>query len=272
MTEDGEGVVPATTIAGIALASALVPLNSTMIAVALPDIAERLRHLHEPDERAHHALPRRHARSGSRWPVASATRSGRAASPSIATTGFGVCSAAAMLSRVLLVARRAPSAAGRVRLGARPERAGDAPRAHPGAAARPRLRRPGLGDRRRGRPRPGDRWARHGRLRLASDLRRQPPGRAGRALRAPAPGAGAVHRRRADRRRRRSTVPSRCSTPVFGAAFATQALSTLAQYALLLAVPIVLDSRGWSAAGTGFALSFLTIGMVVMGPYRRTPR
>ena len=39
MTADGEGVVPATTIAGIALASALVPLNSTMIAVALPQIA-----------------------------------------------------------------------------------------------------------------------------------------------------------------------------------------------------------------------------------------
>ena len=39
MTADGEGVVPAITIAGIALASALVPLNSTMIAVALPDIA-----------------------------------------------------------------------------------------------------------------------------------------------------------------------------------------------------------------------------------------
>ena len=38
MTGDGEGVVPATTIAGIALASALVPLNSTMIAVALPEI------------------------------------------------------------------------------------------------------------------------------------------------------------------------------------------------------------------------------------------
>src|SRR5262245_41895227 len=39
MTQDGEGVVPAITIAGIALASALVPLNSTMIAVALPEIA-----------------------------------------------------------------------------------------------------------------------------------------------------------------------------------------------------------------------------------------
>ena len=37
MTGDGERV-PATTIAGIALASALVPLNSTMIAVALPEI------------------------------------------------------------------------------------------------------------------------------------------------------------------------------------------------------------------------------------------
>jgi MFS family permease len=54
---------------------------------------------------------------------------------------------------------------------------------------------------------------------------------------------------------------------VFGAAFSTQALSTLAQYALLLAVPIVLDSRGWSAASIGLALSFLTVGMVLMGPY-----
>ena len=54
---------------------------------------------------------------------------------------------------------------------------------------------------------------------------------------------------------------------MFGAAFATQALSTLAQYALLLAVPIVLDSRGWSAASIGLSLSFLTLGMVVMGPY-----
>src|SRR4051794_1343323 len=39
MTRDADGGVPATTIAGIALASALVPLNSTMIAVALPQIA-----------------------------------------------------------------------------------------------------------------------------------------------------------------------------------------------------------------------------------------
>ena len=31
-------------------------------------------------------------------------------------------------------------------------------------------------------------------------------------------------------------------------------------------MPIVLDSRGWSAASIGLALSFLTIGMVVAGP------
>jgi MFS family permease len=59
----------------------------------------------------------------------------------------------------------------------------------------------------------------------------------------------------------------RLLTGVFGVAFSTQALSTLAQYALLLAVPIVLDSRGWSAAAIGVALSCLTVGMVITGPY-----
>jgi MFS family permease len=54
---------------------------------------------------------------------------------------------------------------------------------------------------------------------------------------------------------------------VFGAAFSTQALSTFAQYTLLIAVPIVLDSRGWSAAAIGVAVSCATIGMVVTGPY-----
>ena len=39
MTSTTEHAVPAITIAGIALASALVPLNSTMIAVALPNVA-----------------------------------------------------------------------------------------------------------------------------------------------------------------------------------------------------------------------------------------
>jgi MFS family permease len=53
---------------------------------------------------------------------------------------------------------------------------------------------------------------------------------------------------------------------VFLASFSAQAFSTLAQYALLLLTPIVLDARGWSAGSIGLVLSALTIGMIVMGP------
>lgn len=52
----------------------------------------------------------------------------------------------------------------------------------------------------------------------------------------------------------------------FVAAFATQALSNLSQYSLLLIAPIVLDHRGWSSGATGLALSALTVGLIVMGP------
>ena len=52
----------------------------------------------------------------------------------------------------------------------------------------------------------------------------------------------------------------------FGAAFLTQATTTLSQYSLLLVVPIVLDGRGWNSAQVGTALTALTAGMVLMGP------
>lgn len=52
----------------------------------------------------------------------------------------------------------------------------------------------------------------------------------------------------------------------FGAAFLTQATTTLSQYSLLLVVPIVLDARGWNSAEIGTALTALTAGMVLMGP------
>ncbi len=52
----------------------------------------------------------------------------------------------------------------------------------------------------------------------------------------------------------------------FGAAFVTQATTTLSQYSLLLAVPIVLDGHGWSSTQVGIALTALTAGMVLMGP------
>lgn len=54
--------------------------------------------------------------------------------------------------------------------------------------------------------------------------------------------------------------------PSFVAAFATQALANFGQYALLLIAPIVLDRRGWGSRETGLALSALTVGLIVMGP------
>jgi len=73
--------------------------------------------------------------------------------------------------------------------------------------------------------------------------------------------AGAVPPRAPDR-----PAGGRISNPVFVAGFAAQALSTQAQYALLILTPIVLNARGWGSAGVGLALSALTIGMIVAGP------
>jgi MFS family permease len=52
----------------------------------------------------------------------------------------------------------------------------------------------------------------------------------------------------------------------FLAACATHAASNLAMYTVLLVVPIVLTARGWREAAVGFALLGLTAGMVVLGP------
>ncbi len=56
------------------------------------------------------------------------------------------------------------------------------------------------------------------------------------------------------------------ANPTFLAAFSTQSLAVFAQYALLLICPILLDDRGWSTGAIGLALSTLTLGMIVMSP------
>lgn len=64
--------------------------------------------------------------------------------------------------------------------------------------------------------------------------------------------------------------PSDTETPLanatFVASFSTQALTVLAQYALLLIAPMLLDDRGWSSGEVGFAVTALTLGMIVMSP------
>ena len=264
MTVDGEGVVPATTIAGIALASALVPLNSTMIAVALPEIgtdfgistrqASVLVTLYLVAMLVGQPLSGR---------VCDAFGSRRVAI--VATTGFGLFSAAAMFagSFWVLVALRAIQAAFASAL-------------IPSVQAMLRELIPG--------PERGRAFGVQGSvIGVGAGLGPVIGGLAVAAF-----GWRAIFGVNLPvvlavlyvlRRRVAASVPklevdepeSDAVEPlfnrVFGAAFATQALSTLAQYALLLAIPIVLDSRGWSAAGTGVCLSFLTVGMVVTGPY-----
>ena len=61
-------------------------------------------------------------------------------------------------------------------------------------------------------------------------------------------------------------VGGRIANPTFIAAFFLQALTTLAQYALLLLIPIILDARGWGSGSTGLVLSALTVGMILTGP------
>ena len=55
-------------------------------------------------------------------------------------------------------------------------------------------------------------------------------------------------------------------SPVFTAAFATNALSNFAQYGLLLLCPLVLEARDWDAKSVGRVLTAMTLGIIVMGP------
>jgi MFS family permease len=265
MTADGEGVVPAITIAGIALASALVPLNSTMIAVALPDIASDF---DISKSRASVLVTVYLAAMLVGQPLAGRLCDvlGARRLALIAATGFGAFSAAAMFASSfgLLVTLRAAQAAFAAALvpsvqamlrevvpASQRGRAFGVQGSVLGVGA-------GLGPVIGGLATAAFGWRAIFGVNLPVVLvvlyvlqRRV------------APSAGGPVRRTSDV----PEVSGRLFNRVFSAAFSTQALSTLAQYALLLAVPIVLYSRGWSAASIGVALSSLTLGMVVMGPY-----
>lgn len=267
MTAEAEGVVPASTIAGIALASALVPLNSTMIAVALPRIA---RDFDIAKGRASVlitvyllAMLLGQPLAGRLCDVLGARRLAL-----IAATGFGVFSAAAMFagSFKLLVALRALQAVFAAALAPSVQamlreivpirqrgRAFGVQGSVLGVGA-------GLGPVVGGLATAVFGWRSIFGVNLPVVLvvlyvlqRRVP-----------------ASQEEAPTHHDASAAPETAGplfNGVFGVAFSTQALSTFAQYALLLAVPIVLDSRGWSSASIGVGLSFLTLGMVLMGPY-----
>ena len=53
---------------------------------------------------------------------------------------------------------------------------------------------------------------------------------------------------------------------IFSVCYSIQTMTSLAQFALLILVPIMLNARGWEAAPIGLTMSALTIGTIIMGP------
>lgn len=266
MTRGSDEPVPTITVVGIGLASALVPLNSTMIAVALPEIGRAF------------DIPTRHASLlitlylGAMLlgqPVAGrlADAVGARRLAIIATTGFGVCSAAAVLAgsfpilvglrtlQALFASALMPSVQSMLRALVPVRERGRAFGVQGsviGAGA-------GLGPVIGGLATGALGWRAIFGVNLPVVLvvlyvlRTRVPSTP--TVPHPAHATGAA-----------DAGPARLFNAVFGSAFAVQALSTVAQYSLVLGVPIVLDGRGWSSASIGVVLSFLTLGMVLVGP------
>lgn len=285
-TTTTEHAVPAITIAGIALASALVPLNSTMIAVALPDIA---RHFDITKSHASVLITLYLVAMLVGQPLAGRVGDALGARrlATIAVSGFGLCSLGAVV---------APSFG--VLVGLRALQAACASALSPSVQAMLREVVPssergrafglqssvigvgaGLGPVIGGLATSAFGWrAIFGVnlpivlavlyvLRRYTSAPSEDGSTSGAAARDSAGRDGRDGRAGSAAGRGGLAVRPRIFNRSFNAAFATQALSTFAQYALLLAVPIVLDSRGWSAAAIGVALTALTLGMVIMGPF-----
>jgi MFS family permease len=263
MTRGNEAAVPTATVVGISLASALVPLNSTMIAVALPDIA---RAFDIPLRQASLLITLYLGAMLLGQPVAGrlADAVGARRLAVVATSGFGVCSAAAMLAgsfellvglrtlQALFASALVPSVQSMLRALVPVHERGRAFGVQGsviGAGA-------GLGPVIGGLATAAFGWRAIFGVNLPVVLVVLY------VLRTSVRSTPTVH----VATRAAGAGSARLFNRVFGSAFAVQALSTFAQYALVLAVPIVLDSRGWTPASIGLALSFLTLGMVLVSP------
>jgi MFS family permease len=268
MPDQGRGA-STFTIVGIALASALVPLNSTMIAVALPTLAD------EFDITKGHAgvlitiyLVAMLVGQPTAGRIADHIGARRLAI--IAVTGFGICSAAAMFATTfaMLVAIRAgqavfasaltPSVQALVRKVTDSDTRGRAfglQGSVIGVGA-------GLGPVVGGLLLAAFGWRAIFAINLPIViivlivLRRSVPA----TVDAPVPHTDHSPATAS------SAVRPPIANPTFVAAFSTQALAVFAQYALLLVSPILLDDRGWGTGTIGLALSALTLGMIVMSP------
>ena len=182
----------------VALGALLAPLNSTMIAVAVPDIVDDFdttvgtvgmaRHL-VPSRPRRRPASRRQARRPARPPSVRARRA---------------CDLRSRIARrcagsVARVPDRVPRAAGRLGRGRLPERRRSDPRARSGGSSRRSVRDRRRLDRAGRRPRAAHRRRARGGRRMAGHLPRQHPVRRCRARNRLASGAAASRRRRHDR-------------------------------------------------------------------------
>ncbi len=71
---------------------------------------------------------------------------------------------------------------------------------------------------------------------------------------------------RGERRDRRSSGRGGMRRRAFVAACVTQGMSNLAIYSVVLIIPVILDHEGWSGGEVGLALSTLTFGMLALNP------
>lgn len=272
MPDQGRGA-STLTIVGIALASALVPLNSTMIAVALPTLA------HEFDITTGHAailitvyLVAMLVGQPTSGRIADHVGARRLAL--IAVAGFGACSAAAMFAGTfaVLVAVRAgqavfasalsPSVQALLRKVTDSENRGRAfglQGSVIGVGA-------GLGPAMGGLLLAGFGWRALFAVNLPIVvvvlivLSRSVPHTVDQLGARSTPGPETTSTIA------RSDAETPLANATFVAAFSTQALTVLAQYALLLIAPMLLDARGWSSGEVGLAVTALTLGMIVMSP------
>ena len=268
---EAEHSVSAFTIVGIALASALVPLNSTMIAVALPTLSDEF-DITRGDAAVLVTIYLAAMLIGQPLSGRLADAVGARRLGIIAVSGFGLCSAAAMFAPTftVLVAIRAaqaafasalsPSVQSLLRAITTPSERGRAFGVQGsviGVGA-------GLGPVIGGLLLAGFGWRAIFAVNIPIVivvlivLQRSVPVDAhstDEEIEAGSPTSGES-----------DGDSPRLFNRVFSAAFATQALSVFAQYTLLLVTPIVLDDRGWGTGSIGIALSTLTLGMIVMGP------
>ncbi len=268
---ESEHSVSAFTIVGIALASALVPLNSTMIAVALPTLSDEF-DITRGDAAVLVTIYLAAMLIGQPLSGRVADAIGARRLGIIAVSGFGLCSTAAMFAPTftVLVAIRAgqaifasglsPSVQSLLRAITTPSERGRAFGVQGsviGAGA-------GLGPVIGGLLLAAFGWQAIFAVNIPIVivvlivLQRSVP--------VDAHATDEVAESMAPSNGESDGDAPRLFNRVFSAAFATQALSVFAQYTLLLVTPIVLDDRGWETGSIGIALSTLTLGMIVMGP------